>query len=157
MQFRLFIKIIKVVLVFILLCFVSCDIADEKLLIVNLSSDTLFFITKPDTSIRVNDYPLFYKWKRDYRYIKENCVFPYEVKRDGVLNTTWEKAISKVPDKKIKIFFFKKKMLDKISWDQVVAMQKYSLKVVMSLSELEKANWVVRFQEPEANSVYEIR
>src|SRR5258708_9411757 len=112
------------------LLFSSCDYADNKLVLSNSSSDTLFYSLNSVDTIHLDNYPIwwdnFFSYRHSmkrYEYAKKykdnistdsRWILPNSETHESVINTTWENRIERYPDKTIKIFFFKKQILDSL-------------------------------------------
>ena len=125
----------------------SCDTEDFKLSIYNQSSDTVFYNVKSDTIIRNMDKPNYFKLGNDSPYAKEGCLIPGEKEKTSVINTSWERWINKIPDKKVKIFFYKKTLLNIVKWDDIIKNQYYSKRLEFTVEELEELDWIVVYSD----------
>jgi hypothetical protein len=139
----------------------SCDYADGKLILSNTSSDTLFYSLNSVDTIQLDDYPIwwdnFFPYRHSmqrYEYAKKyddsistdsRWILPNSETRESVINTTWESRIGKYPDKSVKIFLFKKQILDSLDWEEIVKGQVYTKKLILSVPDLEKQNWKVTY------------
>ena len=127
--------------------FISCDFGDKKLMILNNTNDTIFFSVSRDTVIKKYDKPLYYIDPNN-KYINENCLMPNENERCSMINTRWEDFINnEIPDKKLKIIFMTKKLLDNVKCEDVVKNQYYSRRLEFTVEELKKLNWKVVYSD----------
>lgn len=133
------------ILAILLISLSSCDIWDAKLNIKNNTNDTLFFSVKVDSLVKFSDQPLFYTDSNEI-YRQEACLLPGETENYAI-HGKWEKYIERIPDKKIKIIFFNKKLLDRTPWKEIVKNQDYSSKVELTVKELEKTNWLYTYSD----------
>lgn len=117
-----------------------------KLVIHNTTKDTVFFSAQFDTIVHIEQKPIFYK--EDFKnYSHELLLAPDEKENAHIINTTWEKAIERSIDKKLRVIFFKKILLDKTKWEDVVNNQYYSKRLEFTVEELEKINWKVVYSD----------
>lgn len=139
----------------------SCDYADRKLALSNSSSDTLFYSLSAVDTIHLDDYPIWwdnffpyrhsmkrYEYAKKYKdtiSIDSRWILPKSETRESVINTTWENRIERFPDKTIKIFFFKKQILDSLDWEKIVKGQVYTKKLILSVPDLKEQDWKVKY------------
>jgi hypothetical protein len=58
----------------------------------------------------------------------------------------WEKIINtECIDKKLRIYIFHEDSVNKYSWKQLIEEKKYNKKYELSVSDLEKNNWIVTY------------
>lgn len=154
-------KLVFVLAIGLSLLLLSCDYVDNKLALSNSSSDTLFYSLNSVDTIHLDDYPIwwdnFFPYRHSmtrYEYAKKyqdtisvdsRWILPKSEIHESVINTTWENRIERCPDKTIKIYFFKKQILDSLDWKEIVKGQVYTMKVILSVPDLKGQDWKVKY------------
>ena len=134
----------------ILLMF-GCDPIDERLLISNNSDEIIFYLISP--RIELDGQSPF---KNSFEIVDKdtvwdetsNLVFPSSSKTPVIIGRNgWEDFINEdCQDNKLKVFIFQKSLISKVPWDTIVANQQFSKKYELTIEDLERNNWQVKYE-----------
>ena len=124
-----------------ILVLISCDRGDGKLKIVNNSDDDIYYLDQCNDTI--TSYPI------EYKNDKIDSLFSnlLKVKEEYgliVVNTKWEYFINnQCNDSTIRIYFFKKELVENVDKETFLKRQVYSKKFKLTVKDLERMNWRV--------------
>jgi hypothetical protein len=134
--FRLF----KAVYLLLIICTINaCDPIDYKLKIYNLSESSLFCIHSFSSEIQLIDSTVAEPYSG-----KGFPIGAHYIVRANYIK--WENQINRHSiDKKLRIYIFHEDSVNKYSWKQLIEEKKYNKKYELSVSDLEKNNWIVTY------------
>lgn len=127
----------------IMLFIVGCDPHDGKLIIVNITNDTIFYSFSYDND-SISSYPINQKEGKD-NYGDSYIVQPKSENHEPVMDT-WEYFINeKCKDSTLRVFFFSKDLIKTAGKDSIMKCQLYSKKEKLKVRDLKKSNWRVTY------------
>lgn len=139
---------ISLTLIFLIL---SCDPLDERLTISNNTSEIIFYRISTDKRLYGKS-----PFKNSYKIVNRDTVwdetssviFPSSNKTLVVIGRNgWEDFIKESEDGKLRVFIFEKDLISKVPWMELVAEQKFSKKYELTLEELERLNWKIKYEK----------
>lgn len=136
---------------FILLMF-SCDPIDDRLSISNNTNEIIFYLISPRNELDGQS-----PFKNSFKIVKgdtvwdetSNLVFPSSSKTPVIIGRNgWEDFITEeCADNKLKIYVFEKDLISKIPWHEIIAGQQFSKKYQLTLKDLERLNWQIKYEK----------
>lgn len=134
-----------VFLLIMMLSVAGCDPHDGKLTLVNNSNDTIYYDVAYCRDSIIS-YPLVQKNGKD-DYLFSNILEPQSEQHIPVMDT-WEYFINeRCEDSTLRVFFFSENLIKTASKDSVMKYQLYSQKLKLKVTDLEKLNWKVVYDE----------
>jgi hypothetical protein len=127
------------------ICLLGCDQFDDRLTILNKSSQTIFYELSQTGVIK--KYPIVMDSNnRDTLWNRTPYVKPGD-SSSIVLNDNWEKYIyHEYKDSVMTIYIFDEHLLKKISPDSLISNQIYTKKYRYKVDDLKKLNWHIEFK-----------
>lgn len=125
-----------------LLFMAGCDPGDTKLVLINNSTDTVYFQVRlcRDTIRKFAIVENNEKVKdSDLNILKIN-----EERHFGVLGK-WESVINRCDDSLLRVYFFSKNLVKTAGMDSIIKYQLYSKKKKLSVKDLENLNWRITY------------
>ncbi|GEM_PF-743976 len=138
-------KTSKILLIFILLNFCSCDKLDTRELIVKNSSDKIIYSILSEND-SMNDSGFYYEYQDDFNESKRgdyDAPFVFEEIMSGkmIANSDrpryWNNYFQRLEDKKARLFIVEKDSVDKYGWKTIFAKNIYSKNILSLL-----INWI---------------
>ncbi len=125
----------------IILLFINCDRHDTKLVLSNKTNDTIYFnIMHSDD--RLEWSPLVKK-NGKIDITMSQFIRPKEIKSRAIMGK-WEYLINdECKDSAIRIYFFKKELVENVPKDSFLSRQAYSKKFKLKVKDLERMKWRV--------------
>ena len=130
-----------------LISLIGCDFHDDRLMIINESTDTIFVDLTLNQAF-IEHLPVeFDSLNGNIDLKRGNPALPdssYKFSfhgRNGVKD-----FINRCEDSTLTIFIFTKELIMNNSWDSIKSNQLYSKKILLTLDELEKLNWRVIYK-----------
>ncbi|CAM3635663.1 hypothetical protein [Flavobacterium chungbukense] len=147
-------KASKILLIFILLNFCSCDKLDTRELIVKNSSDKIIYSILSEND-SMNDSGFYYEYQDDFNESKRgdyDAPFVFEEIMSGKMITNsdrpryWNNYFQRLEDKKARLFIVEKDSVDKYGWKTIFANNIYSKKYFITLEKLDSLNWRIEYK-----------
>ena len=134
-------------LIIILFCCItfwnSCEQGDSKLIIVNNSNDTVFFITTGERKFQYS--PIQYSEDGNIEWRYTNYLVPHSNQVTSILGQ-WESSVNDGKDSSLYVFFFKKNLIYNTPKDSLIKYQKYTIMYKYKITDLQKLNWRVVYR-----------
>jgi hypothetical protein len=140
--------IINISLVFLLL---GCDPLDERLILSNNTSEVVFYMISSSEKLDGKS-----PFKNSFKVINRdtvwdetsNLILPSSDKIPVVIGRNgWTDFVKDSEDGRLRVFVFEKDLISKISWKGIIADQKFSKKYELTLEELERLNWQIKYEK----------
>ncbi len=134
-------------IIFFSLIIISCDPGDGRLVFINSSNDTICFIISPKNKI-IGRNPIMFDSIKNQILLKEsNIILPNtSLKNYKIGKNSWERFIIQECEGKIlRVYFFKKSLLDKNNWEVIKEKQLFDKKVEFTLPKLESSQWIINY------------
>jgi hypothetical protein len=153
-QIKIMLKTSKILLIFILLNFCSCDKLDTRELIVKNSSDKIIYSILSEND-SMNDSSFYYEYQDDFNESKRgdyDAPFVFEEIMSGkmIANSDrpryWNNYFQRLEDKKARLFIVEKDSVDKYGWKTIFAKNIYSKKYFITLDKLDSLNWQIEYK-----------
>ncbi|SHF88687.1 hypothetical protein [Flavobacterium defluvii] len=147
-------KASKILLIFILLNFCSCDKLDTRELIVKNSSDKIIYSILSEND-SMNDSGFYYEYQDNFNESKRGdydapFVFEEIMRGKMIANSDrpryWDNYFQKLEDKKARLFIVEKDSVDKYGWKTIFAKNIYSKKYFITLEKLDSLNWQIEYK-----------
>ena len=121
----------------------NCDPHDGKLILINTTSDTIYYSVAYCRDSILN-YPIFENnGKIDFLY--SNYMNPKEEINIPVMGK-WEYFINECRDSSLRIFFFNENLIKTVGKDSIMKYQLYTKFKKLKVMDLEKLKWRVVYQ-----------
>ena len=128
-----------------ILLLISCDRFDTKLSLENKTNDTIYYLEMYSDD-RIEWNPLVKKDGKVDTTISQ-FIKPKEIKSIAVMGTWEEQILRMAKDSNVRIYFFKKELVENLSKDSFLKRQVYSKKYKLTVKDLEKMKWNVTYEE----------
>ena len=155
----------------LLLCLTSCDPYDNRLMIINKSSERIYYSYEFG---KINNYipvhtpqnKVFYyntetnknvmlpdsimNSKKYYEFVSNHCqscqyyLEPNDTARLGLTNMEWPNEVQKAGG--LTIIIFNADTLELNDWSEIVRQEKISKRYLLSITELNDLNWTVNYK-----------
>ncbi len=136
----------KIILTLIILfSLLSCDYSDSRIIIRNISNDTIFINYYTRNEIITSFQPYYYRDIRYRKYWEEGCLLPKEQEALSIVNKSWEDLIHSIPDGKIRIIILKKQLSNTTKWDRIVKEQISSKIIERDVEDMKALNWIIEY------------
>jgi hypothetical protein len=122
----------------------GCDFQDGKLNLINKSKDTIFYIFSFGSD-SIDEFPLRISNKK-YDYGNSFMIKPLDSQFCLAMDP-WENIINKSNDRKLRVFFFKKDLINTAGKDSILNKQLYTKKEKLSVEDLDNLNWRVVYDD----------
>jgi len=126
--------------IFIVFCFTECDTPDRKLLISNLSKDTIYYRLLYDTLVKEENV----KYLQDVYYMKisaNDSFRPAFVRRGD----NWEYMINhESKDSSLNVFYFNADTVRKYDWKNIIQFRKYQ-RFSYKVKDLDSLHWSITY------------
>ena len=127
-----------------ILLLISCDRFDTKLSLENKTNDTIYYIEMYSDD-RIEWNPLVKKDGKVDTTISQ-FIMPKEIKNIAIMGT-WEELINdECKDSAIRIYFYKRELVENMSKYTFLKRQVYSKKYKLTVKDLERMKWKVTFE-----------
>jgi len=121
---------------------------DSRMTLTNSSPQRIYYLLLDKDSLDKNhEISLYWTYSRKVNGTEfTDTVFSKSVdagNRDTLhlFDKKWGEEIESYQDKKLRIFLFEREILESYSWDEIVADQIYSKRMIYSVNDLEKLDW----------------
>ncbi|MFV8342560.1 hypothetical protein [Flavobacterium sp. XS2P39] len=144
----------KILFLFFLFNFYSCDKLDTRnLLVKNNSNKVIYSILSENDSM--NDAGFYYEYQNDFDETKRgdyDAPFVFtEIKKGQIIANHdrprfWDNYFNRLEDKKARLFIVQKDSVDKYGWKAIFSKNIYNKKYYLTLENLDKMNWEIEYE-----------
>ncbi|WP_395048719.1 hypothetical protein [Flavobacterium sp.] len=144
----------KIIFLFLLFNFCSCDKLDTRdLLVKNNSGKVIFSILSENDNM--NNGGFYYEYQNGFDKTKRgdyDAPFIFsEIKKGQIVANGdrprfWDSFFNRLEDKKARLFIVQKDSVDKYGWKEIFKKNIYNKKYFITLEKLDSLNWQIEYK-----------